>query len=222
MMQIQKTDLVEQVYDTIKEGILSGRLAPLETLRQEELADTMGVSRQPVSHAMVILERDGLVVDKGRKGKMVAPIDPDQILSLYQVRGALDGLAARLAAERISQTGINQLNQFIEQGQEAVLAHDKDALAISDIAFHRALYQLSENPEIARIADASWAHMVRSMHRVLEDDRLYQQIWSDHAAIADAIIKHNPDEAARLASHHAESSGQATYQRLSEGQALPQ
>ena len=112
MMQIQKTDLVEQVYDTIKEGILSGRLAPLETLRQEELADTMGVSRQPVSHAMVILERDGLVVDKGRKGKMVAPIDPDQILSLYQVRGALDGLAARLAAERISQTGINQLNQF--------------------------------------------------------------------------------------------------------------
>ena len=64
--------------------------------------------------------------------------------------------------------------------------------------------------------------MVRSMHRVLEDDRLYQQIWSDHAAIADAIIKHNPDEAARLASHHAESSGQATYQRLSQGQALPQ
>ena len=88
-MQLQRADLVEQVYQRIKDAILQGALEPLAPLRQEELAEMLGVSRQPVSHALMLLEHDGLLVDHGKKGKMVAPIDANQLLALYQVRSAI-------------------------------------------------------------------------------------------------------------------------------------
>ena len=81
-MQIQKIDLVDQVYDAIRKQILMGALNPESPLRQEELAQQLGVSRQPVSHALVLLEREGLVSDYGRKGKMVAPIIPEHLRDL--------------------------------------------------------------------------------------------------------------------------------------------
>lgn len=213
-MQLQRADLVDQVYSRIKDAILSGDLEPLAPLKQEELAETLGVSRQPISHALMLLEHDGLLVDYGKKGKMVAPIDPDQLLSLYQVRSAIDSLAARLAAERITDQGADQLRAVIKAGRDAERAGDALALARADIQFHRLLYTLSGNPEIGRIADTSWTHMVRSMHRVLEDPSLYTHIWDEHSQIAEAIIQHEPDRAAQLSAHHAESSGQATHKRL--------
>ena len=90
-MHVTKTDLVDQVYQAIRKQILSGTLNPKSPLRQEELAEQLGVSRQPVSHALVLLEREGLISDYGRKGKMVAPIVPEQLRNLYQVRGAMMG-----------------------------------------------------------------------------------------------------------------------------------
>ena len=215
-MQLQRADLVEQVYQRIKDAILQGALEPLAPLRQEELAEMLGVSRQPVSHALMLLEHDGLLVDHGKKGKMVAPIDANQLLALYQVRSAIDSLAARLAAERVDEDGADQLRAVIKLGRDAETARDAIALAQADMQFHRLLYTLSGNPEIARVADTSWTHMVRSMHRVLEDPSLYTQIWDQHSQIAEAIIQHEPDRAAQLSAHHAEASGHATHQRLTQ------
>ena len=215
-MQLQRADLVEQVYQRIKDAILQGALEPLAPLRQEELAEMLGVSRQPVSHALMLLEHDGLLVDHGKKGKMVAPIDANQLLALYQVRSAIDSLAARLAAERVDEDGADQLRAVIKLGREAETARDAIALAQADMQFHRLLYTLSGNPEIARVADTSWTHMVRSMHRVLEDPSLYTHIWDQHSQITEAIIQHEPDRAAQLSAHHAEASGHATHQRLTQ------
>ena len=215
-MQLQRADLVEQVYQRIKDAILQGALEPLAPLRQEELAEMLGVSRQPVSHALMLLEHDGLLVDHGKKGKMVAPIDANQLLALYQVRSAIDSLAARLAAERVDEDGADQLRAVIKLGRDAETARDAIALAKADMQFHRLLYTLSGNPEIARVADTSWTHMVRSMHRVLEDPSLYTHIWDQHSQIAEAIIQHEPDRAAQLSAHHAEASGHATHQRLTQ------
>ena len=213
-MQINKTDLVDQVYDSIRKQILSGALNPESPLRQEELAEQLGVSRQPISHALVLLEREGLISDYGRKGKMVAPIVPDQLRDLYQVRGAIDGLAAYLCAMRVDNELKELLNTLIEQGETATQNQSIQSLAFADIAFHRALYERSGNPEITRLADQSWSHMVRSMHQVLENQAIRAGIWDDHRAIADAIIAEDPELARERATNHANSAGQMTYQRL--------
>ena len=213
-MHVTKTDLVDQVYQAIRKQILSGTLTPKSPLRQEELAEQLGVSRQPVSHALVLLEREGLGSDYGRKGKMVAPIVPEQLRNLYQVRGAIDGLAAYLCAKRVNNEVRNLLTKLVDQGDAATGNGSIQSLALADIAFHRALYERSGNPEIMRLVDQSWSHMVRSMHQVLEDQSLRSGIWDDHRAIADAIIDGDPELARERATEHANSAGQMTYQRL--------
>ena len=95
-------NLIEQVHDRLVDAIADGTLAPGERVTQEELADHLAVSRQPVSHALQLLKRQGLVVEHGRRGLSVAPVDPTRLRDLFQLRAAIEGLAARLAAERVA------------------------------------------------------------------------------------------------------------------------
>src|ERR1700748_1793397 len=93
-------NLIDQVYGRILAGIIDRTLPPGHRIRQNELAEKLGVSRQPVSHALHLLHRQGLVAESGRKGFEVTRLDPQRIRQLYEVRGAIDALAARLAAQR--------------------------------------------------------------------------------------------------------------------------
>ena len=93
-------NLIDQVYARILEAITDRSLPPGHRIRQNELAEKLGVSRQPVSHALHLLHRQGLVAESGRRGFEVTRLDPKRIRQLYEVRGAIDALAARLAAER--------------------------------------------------------------------------------------------------------------------------
>ncbi len=210
-----KPDLVMQTHDAIRMAIMSGELEPYAPLAQEDLAASLGVSRQPVSHALVLLKREGLVVDRGRKGQMVAPIDADRLLALYQVRGALDGLAARLAAS--ASTGSNCqriLDDLIRDGMACVERGQIVALVDADVAFHQAIYELAGNVEISAMVEGCWPHMVRSMRAVLEDADAHAEIWADHRKIADAIITGDIDAAEKMATQHASNAGEATYRRL--------
>jgi len=213
-MRIQRNDLVNQVYDRLKENIINGNLAPHTPLRQEDLADSLGVSRQPISHALVLLEREGLITDLGRKSKMVTPVAPQQLLNLYQVRAELDGLAASLCAVNVSSVLENRLETVLQAGRDAAEVGSVDALLKADIAFHRTLYEFSGNPEIARMADNSWSHVVRAMHQVLKEQQIHRPIWDDHMQIAAAILRGDGANASELARSHANSSGELTFQRL--------
>src|SRR5260221_8934595 len=93
-------DLVDRAHRAILDAICDGTLQPGSRLTQEELAERLGVSRQPVMQALILLKRQGFVCDAGRRGVMVAPLDPELVLNLYAIRAALDGLAAHEAAQR--------------------------------------------------------------------------------------------------------------------------
>lgn len=213
---VTKPDLTAQAHQAIRDAIMAMDLAPGTPLGQEDLAERLGVSRQPVSHALVLLRREGLVVDRGRKGQMVAPIDPDRLLDLYQVRGAIDRLAARLAATRLDRLDNPAMGfkRLIEDGRAACADGSMDALVQADLAFHKAIHAWSGNAEIERTAVGFWPHMVRSMRVVLADLKGREIIWDEHAAIAEAILAGDPAQAGHLAADHAERTGALTYQRL--------
>jgi DNA-binding GntR family transcriptional regulator len=90
--------LTEQVYQRLLHAICDGELAPGARLTQEELA----ISRQPVLQALRLLKKDGFVIDAGRRGLRVAPLEAQAIAHMYDIRAVLDGLAARRAAERLA------------------------------------------------------------------------------------------------------------------------
>src|SRR5215510_15016080 len=93
--------LIDQVHDRLVSAIADGTLPPGQRLTQEEIAARLGVSRQPVSHALQVLRRRGLLEEAGKRGLIVAPLDATRLRGLYQVRAALEGLAASLAATRV-------------------------------------------------------------------------------------------------------------------------
>ena len=203
-------DLTDQVYQRLLTAICDGDLAPGARLTQEELAATLDVSRQPVLQALRMLKKDGFVVDAGRRGLMVLPLGARSISHVYEVRCALDGLAARLAA--LSNTGIDL--SVIAEGRKAVKGSRIGAMIDADMQFHNLIYSASGNPLIAESASHHWRHIRRAMGVVLQQAGVRDTVWDEHEAILQAINRGDADRAERLARTHGEEAGDHLVQEL--------
>ena len=197
-------DLVDQVYQALLGAIADGTLAPGARLTQEEIAQQLAVSRQPVLQALRLLKQDGLVLDAPGRGVQVAPLDAPGIAAVYQVRGALDALAARLAAQQ----GRPLDAKLIERGRKAARGRHVQAMIEADAAFHNAVYAAAGNPLIPRSAHLHWAHIRRAMGAVLQASNLRESVWDEHEAIARAIAAGDADLAERLMREHDERASQ--------------
>jgi DNA-binding GntR family transcriptional regulator len=203
--------LIDQVYQRLMDAIADYTLPPGQRIRQDEVAERLGVSRQPVSHALHLLKRQGLVRESGRKGLEVAPVDPLRIRQLYEVRGALDGAAARLAAQRIDHDRAARpaLEAALGAGQETGAAAPLSLLVQLDTAFHLALYRLSGNPAFEEIIGPHWPQLRRSMATVLSEADYRQRAWAEHVTIAERVLAADAEGAEMAAREHALSAGRA-------------
>jgi DNA-binding GntR family transcriptional regulator len=212
--------LIDLAYERLVEAIADGTLAPGRRVRQEELGRALGVSRQPISHALQLLKQQKLVEENGRRGLIVSEIDAARVQDLYQVRSALDALAARLAAERIAATAIDRAQRrAAEQALAAGLALRPDAPVLvfiqADVAFHTALYRLSGNRAIEDTVSAQWPHLKRSMGAVLDDPEQRPLVWAEHREILRCVLAGDPAGAERAARGHTDRAGAETARRLS-------
>src|SRR5882724_7497503 len=209
-------NLIDQVYARILDAIIDRTLLPGQRIRQNELADRLGVSRQPVSHALHLLHRQGLVSESGRRGFEVTQLDPGRIRRLYEVRGAIDALAARLAAGRvkIDAVGRAQLEAALQAGRAIDDKTPLAALIALDVDFHRAIYHLAGNPAIEEMIAPQWPHMRRSMATVLAELDYRQSAWAEHETIAAHVFSGNAKAAEGAALAHALGAGRMTEERL--------
>jgi DNA-binding GntR family transcriptional regulator len=208
-------DLTEQVYKRLLGAICGGELAPGTRLTQEDLAASLSVSRQPVLQALRLLRRDGVVIESGRRGVAVAPLHPALIGQIYQVRAALDGLAAREAAAR----GAKLDRSVIERGRAAARSGRVAAMIEADAAFHHLVYGAAGNPLIAESTRPHWHHIQRAMGSALQVAAAREQIWDEHQAILDAINAGDAPRAERLARQHCDAAGRSLSARLAEARA---
>lgn len=193
-------DLVDQVYQALLDAISDGSLAPGARITQEEVAQQLAVSRQPVLQALRLLKQDGLVLDAPGRGVQVAPLDATSIARVYQVRGALDALAARLSAERRAVLDA----KLIDRGRKAAHGRDTRVLIDADFAFHNAVYDAADNPLIRRSAHLHWSHIRRAMGASLQRSSVRDTVWDEHEAIATAIASGDPVRAELLMRQHCE------------------
>ena len=216
---LSRPALVEQVYEQLVAAIAEGRLAAGERLTQEALAERLRVSRQPVSHALALLKTEGLAVEQGCRGLVVAPLDAHYLRSLYEVRAALDGVAARLAAEAVAAgraptAALAGLRAILADGTAAAERADRAALIAADAAFHHALNALSGNPVLIETAQRQWAHVRRAMGLVLADGATRERVWQEHAGIFEAVAAGDAPSAEARARAHAERAGREAFERL--------
>lgn len=211
--------LIDQVHEQLVMAISTGSLPAGQRLTQESIAELLGVSRQPVSHALQLLKHQGLLIEHGRRGLAVTPVDGEKIRQLYQIREALDGLAARLAAQRISlgqasEDDISTFQTALQRGESLTAEAEIIERVQADVAFHQALYTLSGNREISRTVAEQWPQFMRSMAVVLDSADHSQTIWSEHQDIANAVCAGEVRSAEDLACQHAYRAGETTARRL--------
>src|SRR6478609_7206682 len=209
-------NLIDQVYARILEAITDRTLLPGQRIRQNEVAEKLGVSRQPDSHALHLVHRQGLITESGRRGFEVTQLDPERILQLYEVRGAIDALAAKLAAERINTDGAGRtrLEKALYAGRAIDRKTPLSKLIALDVDFHGAIYRLAGNPAIEEMIAPQWLHMRRSMATVLAELDYRESAWAEHVAIAAEIFASNAKAAEAAALAHAQTAGRMTEERL--------
>src|SRR5262249_8980091 len=176
-------DLTEQVYQRLLHAICDGELAAGARLTQEELAAALGVSRQPVLQALRLLKKDGFVIEAGRRGLQVAPLEAQAITQVYEVRAVLDGLAASRAA--LAQAQLDPT--VLAAGRTAAAGQHIGPMIDADMQFHHMIYAASGNPLIAETANHHWPHIRRAMGAVLQTVGLRRPVWDKHEAIVQAI-----------------------------------
>ena len=209
--------LVDRVHRALLDAIVDGSLPAGARLAQEQIARQLAVSRQPVLQALRQLKAEGLVLDAPGRGLLVAPLGAGEITGVYQVRAALDVLAARLAAQR----RVTLDPELIKRGRKASRGSDVNELIEADVAFHTAIYAASGNPLIEPSAHVHWRHIRRAMGAVLQKSTLRVTVWDEHEAIAKAIGRGDADQAARLMSGHDQrASEHISRQLVSANQAL--
>lgn len=206
--------LVDQVYDAILSEISAGKLAADGRVIQEEIAASLGVSRQPVQQALLLLKRQGLLRDAPGRGLMVAPLDAGYVRNLYEIRAMLDGLASAKAAERGSQAARKEGRAYIERGRAAVASRSIAKMIATDMDFHFFLYGLSGNPLIAEASEMHWSHLRRVMGEVLLHGETPADIWDQHERILEAVIAGDATRAEALAREHISAASQTLTTRL--------
>ncbi|MEN3349524.1 MAG: hypothetical protein V7632_3159 [Bradyrhizobium sp.] len=209
-------NLIDQVYGRLLEAIIDRTLPPGQRITQNELAEKLGVSRQPVSHALHLLHRQGLVAESGKRGFEVTQLDPRRIRELYEVRGAVDALAARLAAGRVQEdpAGRAQLEAALDAGRVIDGRTPLARLIALDVDFHSAIYRLAGNSAIEEMIAPQWPHMRRSMATVLTELDYRGSAWTEHESIAAHIFAGNAAAAEAAALAHAQTAGRMTEEKL--------
>jgi DNA-binding GntR family transcriptional regulator len=195
-------NLVDQVKDALLEEITSGKLSPGERIIQEHIAQALGVSRQPVQQALLLLRNQGVLKDAVGRGLIVAPLDADHVAHIYEMRAVIEGLACRLAATHRAEQARKQGEAIIEAGRKAVASGSVAKMIAADIRFHEFLYGLSGNPLIGPAMDTHLTYTQRVMGEVLVQDQEPRDIWDQHAKILAAIVSGKADLAEKLAKEH--------------------
>ena len=208
-------NLVEQVHEAILLEISSGKLAPGSRIIQEQIATELGVSRQPVQQALLLLRNQGVLSDAPGRGLIVAPLDPDHIRHMYDVRAVIEGLAFRKAALNNADLAKRDGPAFITKGRQAAQSGSVSELIAADMAFHHFVYSLSENLLVAPAMDTHWTYTQRVMGEVLMRDEKPRDIWDQHEALLAAIISGDGQAAEVHAREHILAAADFIIERIS-------
>ncbi len=155
-------ELSLQAYDEIRRRILDGEFPPSSPISEYQLAAALNISRTPVREALKRLEEEGLVWSIPNKGTFIAEISAQDIMEIYQVRERLEGLAAYIAAEQMSEDDILQLEKEISLLNELKSTGRRDEIFQCDIRLHKLIIASTPNIRLRNFL----ATLDDQMHRV--------------------------------------------------------
>ena len=173
-----------------------------------QLAEELGVSRTPVREAIRKLELERFVVMLPRRGTYVANLSLKDINEVFEIRAALDGLAAGLAAERITEEELEQMERLLVEIAEHIERRDNQKIVEADEAFHDILYRASRNERLVGIIYNLREQFARFRSVSINYPGRLQNTLEEHRQLVEAIAQRNADNAQQKAREHIENAEQ--------------
>ena len=201
-------NLREQIKDVILDGIISGRRPPGSRLVETQIARELGVSQASVREALRDLEQIGCVAHEPFRGCSVRAFSAPELLEAFPVRIALEALAARLAAERITDEEVERLRRLLDSMRRAARRGDAHEQSLSNAAFHATIVHAARNSTL----EHQWQLLEpfsRTYITVSRPSLDLVDLSERHVPILQALERRDPDGAARAMEDHLEHAAEA-------------
>ncbi|KXG78392.1 HTH-type transcriptional repressor RspR [Fervidicola ferrireducens] len=202
-----------EVFKVLREAILNGAFSPGTRLVEREIARKLGVSRTPVREAIHKLEQEGLVRHIPRKGVVVSCISDQDVHEIYTIRAVLEGLAARLAAARISRKKLMRLNELVKAMERALEKGDEENLQSLHMEFNRTIYESAQSPRLFQMISILSDYIASFAKVGYSVPGRSQEATEEHKSLVKALFDGNADLAEKIARLHIEKSREAYFRK---------
>ena len=194
--------LRDVVFNTLRQAILKGELAPGERLMEIQLAEKLGVSRTPIREAIRKLELEGLVLMIPRKGAEVAKISEKSLRDVLEVRRSLEELAIELACQRMSEEDIDNLQKAQDDFKAAISEGDAMKIAETDEHYHDVIYEGTQNAKLIQMLNNLREQMYRYRLEYIKDEDKRKILILEHERILKAVRERKVADAKEAMREH--------------------
>lgn len=204
------TPIRKTVFEHLRQEILRGTLNHGERLIETEIAKRLKISRTPVREAFRKLENEGLVKYSPGRGVTVSKISQEDMEEIYSIREVLEGLTARLAAERISKQEIKGVRNLLQEMARSYKSRDYRSVVRLHTQFNEMICHAAHSPRLHDLTSRFNEYTERSQLRALGVPDRFKAIQAEHEKIVQALEKGNPQLAEEAVRFHV-GQARATY-----------
>ena len=194
--------LREIVYEELKRQILVGEIAPGTRMMEVELAEEMGVSRTPIREAIRKLEKEGLVTIEPRPGAYASEISVKDMVDVLEVRQDLEGMAAALAAEKVTEEEKQAFIKVNSDYEDAIRHGNTEEIIRCDELFHQLIVSYSGNKTLNQLLSQVQELALRFRYIYYDDFSRYEKMPREHEQIEEAILSGDSRKARIVAEEH--------------------
>ena len=202
LLETDDRSLRIRVFNAIENAILDGEYKDGDSLNELKLSKELGVSRTPVREALMQLELEGLVKNVPNKGAVVIGVTEQDIHDIYEIRIRIEGLAARLCAENITDDELRALEQIVDLQEFYLLKNDTEQIWKLDSDFHKIIYDASRSRPL-RFTLSNFHNYIKKARDIsVQTEGRAEKTVAEHRAILDAIKEHNGSLSEQLTAKH--------------------
>lgn len=196
-----KGSLTFEALTLLRDEIIQGKMRPNERLIAADLAERLNTSRTPIREALQLLEAEQLVV-AAKRGYVVREHTKEEIVEIYEVRAALEGMAARLAAQKTGTSAYKDIEAIGAHKDSLITSNDRKRIVDLNDEFHAAIFAASGNSRLDRINRSNSQHFFNYRIAELYTKEETKISIKGHALILKAIKNHDADQADSAAQEH--------------------
>jgi|TARA_R100000789_G_scaffold92389_1_gene90916 DNA-binding GntR family transcriptional regulator len=217
---IQSLTRADEAFDCLQTAIVTGDLAPGEKIGEVELCSRFNLTRGPLREALGRLESRGLLVRRPHAGVKVVSVSADELIELYRIREVMEGLAARQAAERMTDEEIRDLKATLDSHEKMIEEAQGQAYyqAEGDYDFHHRIATGSRNAKLAQMLLGDLYYMVRMYrYRLSTSAGRPHMALGEHRRIVEAIAQRDGELAEFLMKRHINAARKNIEKKIQEG-----